>query len=168
VNLGAPGDRRDTGVRLWFAYPRREHFLGMGLPLEAEFHEGGKFDRRDSTWNAVAGTNAPWVYASRADGLKSLTVPLRKDADGPGKYTVKLAFAVPSGDKPGKRVFDVKLQGKVVRKQFDAAAGGAGKAVLLKFEGIDVKESLLIELVSSTPKPGAWPVLCGVIVDMQQ
>ena len=168
VNLGGPGDRRDTGGQLWFAYPRREHFLGMGLPLEAEFYEGGKFDRRDSTWSVVAGTKTPWVYASRADGLKSLTVPLRNDTDGAGKYTVRLAFAAPSGDKPPKRVFDVKLQGKVVRKRLDIAAGGAGKAVLLQFEGIDVTDSLLIELVSSTPKAGAWPILCGVIVDLQK
>jgi len=168
LNLGAPGERRDTGGRLWFAFPRHKFSGGLVLPVEAEFYPGGKFDRRSSAWNEVAGTDRPWVFTSAANGLKKLTVALRKQSDGPGNYAVTLSLAAPRGDAPGNRVFDVKLQGVGVQKGLDIGkqAGGVRRALTLTFNGVRVAETLTIELVARSDKPraDAWPVLCGVDV----
>ena len=169
LHLGGPGDRRDAQGRLWFAYPRpRKYTGGIELPLTAEFHAGGQFTRHDSNWNKVAGTATPWVYTSSAAGLRRLAMPLRKKDDGKATYSVQLAPAAPAGDVPGQRVFDIVLQGKPVRKGLDIVkeAGAADTALLLDFDGIEVAEQLVLELVAARPNPGPsqWPVLCGVVL----
>ena len=44
-------------------------------------------------------------------------------------------FRAPAGDAPGQRVFDIKLQGNIVRENCDIAqlAEGTDKAVVLDF-----------------------------------
>jgi len=172
LNLGAPGDLRDEARQLWLSFPRAADEMhkatGIPLPLEITFYEGGSCRRRGSFWNPVAGTKNPWVYTSAAQGLKRLSIPARGEGDGPAKYRVQLAFAAPAGDKPGSRVFDVALQGKVVRKRVDIVreAGGADTALVLSFEGVETKDAVVIDLVSDRLRPGpdTWPVLCGVIL----
>ena len=53
-------------------------------------------------------------------------------------------------DNPGSRVFDIKLQGKVVSPKFDVLkiTGGSGKVTIQEFEGVDVEGNLTIELVA--------------------
>jgi hypothetical protein len=73
----------------------------------------------------------------------------------PSPYTVRLHFAELEHDQEGQRVFDVKLSGKVVLKDFDifAAAGGRGKAVIKEFKSIPAAQSLVVELVAKKSDP---------------
>jgi len=59
-------------------------------------------------------------------------------------YTVRLHFADLTNDHDGKRVFDVKLQNRVVLKGFDifAQAGGRNRAVVKEFRGIMATDTL--------------------------
>jgi hypothetical protein len=74
-----------------------------------------------------------------------------------------LGFRAPEGDAPGQRLFDIKLQGNIVRENCDIAqlAGGTDKAVVQDFEGIPVSSSLLLELVpkASPPSDATAPVI---------
>jgi outer membrane protein assembly factor BamB len=169
LHLGAAGDRRDDQGRLWFAYPRpRKYTPVIEFPFAAEFQPGGRFTRHDSNWNKVAGTASPWVYTSAAAGLSRLAMQLRNKDDGKATYAVELALAAPAGDLPGQRVFDIVLQGKPVKKGLDIVkeAGAADTALVLNFDGIEVTEKLVLELVAagSNPGPQHWPVLCGVVL----
>jgi len=84
------------------------------------------------------GTDTPWLFASCARGLKRCVVPLLSESDEPAEYTVKLYFADFDNEQAGKRIFDIKLQGKVVLDNFDITrqAGGDGKALVRQFQGI--------------------------------
>ena len=44
-------------------------------------------------------------------------------------FTVRLHFAELQGAQPGERVFDVKLQGEVILRDFDVARQGPGQQV---------------------------------------
>ena len=99
------------------------------------FAGGDVIDRGASV--KIQGTDDPKIYQTEhysMDAFKA-TVPN-------GKFTVRLHFAETYEDiaTDGPRVFDVKIQGKVVLKDFDPskAAGGAQKAVVKEFKGIDV------------------------------
>ena len=73
-------------------------------------------------------------------------------------YTVKLMFAALPDDKPGQRVFDVKLGGKVVLKAFDPATRKG--AIVEQFENIPVTDNLVLELVPASP--ASAPILNGL------
>ncbi len=173
VNLGAAGDRNDSAGNLWLGYPRP--FTGrLVLPLNVEttFYPGGRFTTANSVYAEFGGTDDPWLFASAARGLRKCVVPLVEEADGTAVYKVCLAFADTVNDGPGERVFDVKLQGKVVREGFDLveAAGGRNRAVMLPFDGIKVVDDLTIELVpkAGDPQPHQLPVLQGVEIVRQR
>jgi hypothetical protein len=75
-------------------------------------------------------------------------------------YKVDLYFAEPYDVGSGERVFDVKLEGKTVLKDFDIvkAAGGAGRAIVKEFDAVRTGPVLDISLVPVRGKP----LLCGV------
>lgn len=83
-------------------------------------------------------------------------------------YTVKLDFAEVDSVRPGGRVFDIKLQGTVVAKDFDIvrSAGSQNAAVVKQFAGVRVTTGLLIELVPKLKQPTAEqaPILNGIRV----
>jgi outer membrane protein assembly factor BamB len=168
INLGAPGDRRDREGTLWLGFPRPVGSLVLKLPLEVAFYPGGTFVGRNSTYTPIAGTATPWLYTSAARGLQKCAIPLLGQADGTAAYTVRLAFADPDNDEPGRRVFDVKLQGKQVLANFDIAkeAGGRDRPVVKVFADVEVRDKLVIELVAKTdPRaPEQTPILEGVQV----
>jgi len=81
-------------------------------------------------------------------------------------YTVRLHFAELVNDSASQRVFDVKLQGKTLLKDFDilAASGGKNKAIVKEFKGIPASDTLKLELVSDTADmtgPSA-PIISGM------
>ena len=86
----------------------------------------------------------------------------------PKTLSVRLHFAELEDTEPGERVFDVKLQGKVVLKDFDVvkAAGGRGRAVVKQFDGIVVSGALAVDLVPKTKEITAStaPILSGIEV----
>ncbi|HUT91951.1 MAG TPA: PQQ-binding-like beta-propeller repeat protein [Thermoguttaceae bacterium] len=168
VNLGAPGDRADTAGNLWLGYPRPGGSLVLQFKVDVAFHSGGGFDQHNSAYTPIAGTDDDWLFASAARGLRKCVLPLLDEGDGTAQYRVRLAFADSDNDQPGQRVFDVKLQGNVVLKDFDVveAAGGRDRAVFKEFGGIEVSDKLTIELVPKAAKPTAeqTTILQGVEV----
>jgi len=99
-------------------------------------------------------------------------VYLSKRGTTPKPYSVWLHFADVENETTGKRVFDVKLQGNVVLKDFDivAEAGGKNRAVVKEFKGIMALDEIEFELVPSTKdvKPAAAPIISGMQVLAEQ
>jgi len=175
LNLGAPGDRRDARGDLWLTNPRpkpyRETSLDIQLDVETTFLDGGEFTAVNSQSNPVAGTDVGWIYTSWARGLSECRIPLLGKGDAPADYTVRLHFADLEEKEAGGRVFDVKLQGETVLKDFDivAAAGGPAKAVVREFPAIRVRDALSIQLVGKTERSGKtqMPILNAVEIQRQ-
>jgi len=84
----------------------------------------------------------PRLYDSYREGEFSYRVPIPD-----GRYTITLKFEEPSAAAAGERIFDVRINGKVVLKQFDifAAAGGRLKAVDKSFPAKAREGVVLIE-----------------------
>jgi hypothetical protein len=158
VNLGAPGCRKGDDGALWLDYPT----AGGPAPRPAVAVTPANPDwfRRHSA--SVGGDGPAWVVASGARGLRSLTLTLARNGGPERAYTVRLYFLEPDHLDPGRRVFDVSLQGKKALTAFDvcAAAGGPNRGVVKEFTGVRVTRDLTVTL---TPAGGsAPPVLCGV------
>ena len=163
VNLGAPGDRRDAHGRLWVHCPNRVHkYHWLGAAVAKAPGVGWYFDRLDT--RTVDGTDTPWVFTSGCRGLTRFRVPLLGKDDPPATYTVRLSFAEPDGLAAGHRVFSVGLQGSEVLTDFDVAreAGGADRAVVREFRGVEVTDSLAITLTPAASARVPLPILCGV------
>jgi hypothetical protein len=140
--------------------------MGCSLKLGMDFIQKPEYPRYNKKANAVDGTNTPWLFASCAKGLKRCKVPLLSEADEPAEYTVRLYFADFENEQAGKRIFDIKLQGKLVLNNFDIVrqAGGSCKAIVRQFRGIVVKDNLVIELMAQDndlSSKDILPVLCG-------
>ncbi|HUU91592.1 MAG TPA: PQQ-binding-like beta-propeller repeat protein, partial [Phycisphaerae bacterium] len=86
----------------------------------------------------------------------------------PKTLSVRLHFAELDDTGPGERVFDVRLQGKTVLKDFDVvkAAGGRGRAVVKQFDGVVVSGALALELAPKAKEVTAStaPILSGIEV----
>ena len=86
----------------------------------------------------------------------------------PKTLSVRLHFAELEGTEPGERVFDVKLQGKTVLKDFDVvkAAGGSRRALVKQFDGITARRALTLDLVPKAREVTAStaPILSAVEV----
>ncbi|MBI2439793.1 MAG: PQQ-binding-like beta-propeller repeat protein [Lentisphaerae bacterium] len=84
----------------------------------------------------------------------------------PRRHTVRLHFAEPDNIGPGRRVFEVKLQGQTVLKNFDIVkeAGAPRKALVKEFKGVPATEALTLEFVpaASVSKPESEPLLCAL------
>ena len=160
VNLGAPGDMRDDDGVLWLGYPRirKTHSVYDAYPnygIQFDIHEqlepGGGFFHKDFKGTEIADTERDWIFASGCRGMLRCELPLIDEEAGqePAVYTVRLGFMSYPGDIPGRRVFDIKLQNRVVQSKFDVAgtADGTNRAVIKEFKAIAVKDNLIIELV---------------------
>ena len=64
-------------------------------------------------------------------------------------FTVRLHFAELDGARPGERVFDVKLQDKLVLEDLDVVkeAGGARRALVKEIKGVKADRALTIEMI---------------------
>ena len=157
LNLGAPGDRRDAEGTLWLSFPRPGGPLVTQFKMDAHAWPGGGYFKESQDFISIAGTQAPWLYASGFRGLRRCEIPLAEEGDGTARYTVRLGLADLDNQQPGVRVFDVKLQGQAVEQGFDPVreAGGGKRAVIREFKGIDVENNLVIELTPQAKEPAA-------------
>jgi len=160
INLGAPGDMRDSQGTLWFGYPRPKTYYGkygVRFDLQTTIADGMEYFRSNYKGIDIAGSDKPWLFASGCMGLLQCQIPLAdKTTKNPaGNYTVRLGFAAPPGDKPAQRIFDIKLQGNIVLKDFDIVktVGGSNTAVIKEFKKIAVTDVLNLELDPKTEKP---------------
>jgi hypothetical protein len=174
LNLGAPGDRLHNGT-LWLDCPS---VGGPSPDLAVDLLPSEKATVRDRKGRARSVTRfagrlyrhhasvikageLPWVGASGAEGLTALRVVLAPDGGRETPFTARLVFAEPDPRAAeGSRVFDVALQGRVVRTNYDVvrAAGGPRRTAVLEVTGVPVAEHLAVTL---TPKRGK-PLLCGL------
>ena len=94
-----------------------------------------------------------------------LTLSLAEESAAPRRYDVLLCFAEPEAIEPGKRVFDVLVQGRVVEDSLDiiGLTGKPRTALLTRYEGVEVGEKLTLTLraAEGSARP---PLLCGVRV----
>lgn len=172
VSLGAPGDYRAPDGTLWLGYPHPPstdwHEYGLNFPLGEEFFGEKTFFRRGLQGIDIKNTDKPWLFASGAQGLKKLSLPLLEPGQGPARYTVRLYFYEPGEAAAGERVFSIALQDKTVLKRFDicAEAGGPNTAVVKEFGGIKVDTVLSISLEprKEHPQPDEQPVLNAIEV----
>ncbi len=159
INFGAPGDQKDASGKMWFGYPRPRAWYGVKLALYPRILNGMGYFCQDHRAARIEGADRPWLFTSGCLGLVKFDLPLVDDAwsVGVGRYALRLGFAAPRGDKTGQRVFDIKLQDKVVLKGFDIvkAAGGPDRAVVKVFNGVEVAGNLKVELIPKAPKPTA-------------
>ncbi len=161
INLGAPGCRKAANGTLWLDHPR------VGGPAPAV---PVKLAPENVEWFRLHASRIegglPWVAASGAKGLRSLTIALDRQGGAERPYTVRLHFAEPDEIKTGERVFGVALQGKEVLKDFDVvrAAGGVRRALVKEFRGVRVGGELTLTLTPAASARVAAPILCGVEV----
>jgi hypothetical protein len=172
LNLGAPGDRKDPAGGLWLGYPRPSGSLVLQLPIGVSLFPGGSYFNHDAARLKIEDAEKPWVFSSGVRGLRQCTIPLTAPGDGTARYTVRLAFAELDHEAAGKRVFDIKIQGKVVTEDFDVfqQAGGRNKPLIKEFKRIDADQELSLEFVPAVanPAPDQLPILQGIEVVREQ
>lgn len=150
LNLGAPGDRRDSHGTVWLAYPRpnpkKVTSLDLAFDLKPKFSAGG-FTSVSAATQPVSGTDTNWLYTSWASGLAELTLPLRGKTDGPSTYDLKLHFAQV---REGTAKFDVEINGQVVLSDLTLTheANSTPSAVVESISGVNVERDLTIRLIS--------------------
>ncbi len=171
LNLGAPGDRRDSRGKLWLSYPRPSSRSGLDLPLDirplSPFGLSGSYFQHNSESYPVENTDMPWVFASGMTGVSRCELPLIERGQEPARYNVRLYFAADEGDQPDQRIFDVRLQDETVSQGVDVVkqAGGPLKALTLEFNDVLVVENLAIDLLPvRRPQSSNVPSLCGIEV----
>lgn len=172
IHFGAPGDRKDAHGNLWLGYPRPSGSLVLPLRLEVAYGTGGGVVTRNSSYTPIAGTDEPWLYAAAARGITSCTLPLLERGDGKSLYRVRLALCDPDNDKPRRRVFDVKLQGRTVLSACDIVreTGGRDRALIKEFDNVEVTDKLRIDFVSALkkPEPERAPIVQSIEVIRQK
>lgn len=176
VNFGAPADMKDENGTLWLAYPNprtvysKNHFANYGIKFdlhETILEDMGYFCH-DFKGIRIEGTKAPWLFTSGCLGLLRCEIPVRdkKSSPEPGIYTIRLGFRARDKDKPGHRVCDIKLQGRIASRDFDLAriSDGTDKAIVQEFQGVTVDGDLLLELVpkATTPDETQAPLISFV------
>jgi len=169
LNMGAPGDRRDARGTVWMAYPRpapsRETGLDFKFNIEPQFSAGGGYTSLNEITHPVKEAEPPWVYTSWARGLKACTIPLLGKEDAPATYSVQLSFSelepVSLNDQETAPLFTIKLQGKVVQKDFSPHSKQAIQ--VRKFAGIPVTDNLLLEIIPQNKAAEQMPAaLSGI------
>lgn len=161
INLGASADMKDNEGTVWFGYPNPKtnaytHFpnYGVKFDLNEETMPNMGFFCRDFKGVDLPGTDKPWLFTSGCVGMTQCRIPLIDGSanNSPAKYTVRLGFSPLSGDQPGQRVFDLKLQGETVLEDFDPA-WPPGAPVVKEFKNIQVENTLLLEFTPNTDTP---------------
>ncbi|MBI5817952.1 MAG: hypothetical protein HZA88_03120 [Verrucomicrobia bacterium] len=87
----------------------------------------------------------------------------------PARYTVRLYFMEPDSIAPGRRVFDVLLQGQPALKDFDIVktAGAAYCGVVKEFKNVQLSPQLEVRLQKSAAST-LGPALSGVELVLEQ
>ncbi len=162
-NLGAPGQRRASDGLLW---------LNDYDDVAIEFDE--HFGLYNSHSAKITGEGLPWVAASGCRGIRRLELDpkLNPSPEKPVAFTVRLHFCDPDNQKPGVRMFDVRLQGDMVLDDFDivAVTGERDRGMIAEFTDVSVKDKLIVEFESATPDDASdatVPVLSGIEVIRQ-
>lgn len=165
INLGAPGDRKDANGTVWFGYPRPGTSYGVKFNLHEKVLPEMGFFASDIRNKQLKNTGRPWLFQSGCLGLAECQIPLIDDVWGekPARYTVRLGFLPPAGDRPGQRLFDLKIQDQPVLSGLDLAklAETGNEVVMREFSGILVSAYLKIafEAKNNNPANSQAPII---------
>ena len=174
INLGAPGSRRAPDGRFWIAYPLLPYIKdpekesGISADVTVDFEKGGFYAHHSSR---ISGNGLRWVAASGCRGISRLELALGTLEKV--TYRVRLHFAEPDNASPGKRVFDVLIEGEKVLENFDVfkEAGGRNRSLVRTFEDVEVDDGkVTLAFTSAQPDAGdgaSLPLLCGVEVMLE-
>jgi hypothetical protein len=167
LDVGANGTRRDKNGNLWVPPSPGEHYLLLRVGDTSTNYEQAGAVQRSSQYTKIENTDEPFVFASAVRGFKQMVIPVAKPGAGAANYTVRLGFSALPGDAVGQRVFDVKIDGETVLKDFDIIkeAGKSDSALWKEFER-SVNEKITIELVAknAVPTKEQMPLLSGIIL----
>ncbi len=168
LNLGAPGNRRDDNGLLWLNVAQTPLTSSPGISLELETGEAGDWWRKHSF--RMSGDGWPWVISSGIEALDFISVDLAPEVVDPENrnYTVRLHFAEPVAE-PGQRIFDVRVQDRTVLAGLDIAAetGGIDRGLTRVLNGINVRDTLKIELIPAGGQDSLPPVLSGLDITLE-
>jgi len=132
-----------NGLSIDYGTPQSEYHINCGgddfgaFKSDATYGRGLTLQVKDPINTSDPLTAPETVYQSCRYRKASFIFAMKPPP--PGKsYTVRLHFAELTCDKAGERVFDVKINGKTVLKDFDIclAAGAKDKAVVKDFTGV--------------------------------
>ncbi len=146
VSAGDTNAYTDKAGNVW--QPDKEYKKGGGYG----FISGDTVDRGADM--RIEGTNDPRIYQTEHYSMDAFVAEVPN-----GKYTVRMHFAetYEGIDSEGPRVFDVKLQGNAVLKDFDVqkqTGGGVQKALVKEFKGVEVTDGTLrVDFVSKLQNP---------------
>ncbi len=169
VNLGAPGDRRDSAGNLWFAYPRPAPYKKTSIEIEMNLTPSFT-DETDDYWNVSDAETpkltsvAPWLYTSGTGSLNRLIVPLRGTDDGPADYEVQLHFRYEEGQTAATAVeslakFGVKTWDAAIAHPQNSDGQTASRELVLTAK-VHVPGDLDIDLVRGEQPPR----LCAISI----
>jgi outer membrane protein assembly factor BamB len=152
LNLGAPGDRKDSLGHIWFSYPRHKAYqetsLDVKLDLKPQFANGGGFESIEEGKPAVGNPDSPWLYSSWAEGLKQLTLPLHGKEDAPANYTIRLHFADVRQQPHETSTVSVHLNGQraVDNLTLPPPTDAGWQPVVREIRGVRIEQNLVIDL----------------------
>jgi outer membrane protein assembly factor BamB len=101
VNLGAPGDRRESAGSLWLGFPRKAQDpspskrLSLQIPVSIEYDSQLGPYRMNADRTHIGNTDRPWIYASGYRGIRKLSVSL--NSYDPSSVAVSLSVNMPPG-----------------------------------------------------------------------
>lgn len=160
INLGAPGDRKDSNGRIWFAYPRplpyKETSLELKLDAKTKFATGGGFETTGAVSEHQVHSPMPWLYESWANDLKTISIPVLGKDDAPAKYAVRLHFA-DLREAASATDMTVRLtsggESRQVDVQLPTPATGAIEPKVAEVRGFTVTGDLEIGFTGKAGKP---------------
>jgi hypothetical protein len=187
-NFGAPGDRRAEGGTLWIAMPNLPDRMirdgtfwwKAGETVDPDYVPRPRVrtdPEHPETFylhsGRLSGTDPlRWVAASGLLGVKSLRIPLA-GIDPTVPMTLRLYFTEPEHDRPGRRLFDVLLDGKPAIEDLDVLreSGGRRRTLVRELTGVTYSGRRAdrlpaVELTLRAHKGRA--LLCGVEILQQK
>ena len=159
INLGAPGDIKDSQGTLWLGYPRPDIKAGVKFDIHEAIPEGMGYYSYDSREIEIQGTDHPLLFTSGCMGMQKCEIPLINHlyAETEGSYTVRLGFT----SSASRESFNIRIQDRPVPDELDIFkdAGGINRAVIKEYNGIHVKDKLSIAFIAENDHPDISPAL---------
>ena len=148
INLGAPGDHRDSGKREWFGFPRpsTRGRLEYTFEIKPKFASGGGWFSRNQHNAVYQDSERPWLYASGARGLSQFEAELLSEKDEPADYTLQLHFV--GAEAADLQQIRTELNGELTKGDVSPQKSGTvdGSAPLTIEYSIHVENKLLVQL----------------------
>ena len=128
LNFGAVGDKRDEAGELWLGFPRP--FSPQALKVPFDTCAKAEYRRQSADELSIAGTDRPWLYSCRVEGLESATLDLNLtrpavvlEAKDTPQIDGKLHDACWDGAEPIELVDDARRVDRRIRAWLRCDAG---------------------------------------------